>query len=243
VTVNEQIHAEGGEAGAYSVTNHLTNVTSDNSATSVTSGVSYNAALTAADGYIISAVAVTMGGADITSSVYSGGVIRIASVTGDVVITAYAVAVSVELYTNLVGTSVDRDGTVYNGKGYKEGYRFKSDGSIAEQAGAVHSGYIDYDGEVIRIYGSTRSEVGYSGNYLVMYDGNWNKITQYGFNNLVEYGAVWTCSNGKYMLTIDLARITNSVAADNIRSASYIRSGFGVCTGENFVITLNEPIS
>lgn len=243
VTVNEPIRAEGGEAGTYSVTNHLTNVTSDNSATSVTSGASYNATLTAADGYIISAVTVTMGGADITSSVYGGGVIRITSVTGDVVITAVAMVNHVVGYTNLVPTSVDTDGTVYNGTGYKEGYRFKSDGSIAEQAGAVHSGFIAYDGEVIRIYGTTRSEVGYSGNYLVMYDGNWNKITQYGFNNLVDYGAVWTSYNGKYMLTIDLARMTNSVAAGNIRSASYIRSGFGVCSGENFVITLDEPIS
>lgn len=225
------------------MTNHLTNVTSDNSATSVTSGVSYNAALTAADGYIISAVAVTMGGADITSSVYSGGVIRIASVTGDVVITVVASVNHTAGYTNLVPTSVDTDGTVYNGKGYKEGYRFKSDGSIVEQAGTVHSGFIAYDGEVIRIYGTTRSEVGYSGNYLVMYDVNLNKITQYGFNNLVDYGAVWTSYNGKYMLTIDLARMTNSVAAGNIRSASYIRSGFGVCSGENFVITLDEPIS
>lgn len=243
VTVNEPIHAEHGEAGTYSVTNHLTNVTNGNSATSVTSGASYNATLTAADGYTISAVTVTMGGADITSSVYGGGVIRIASVTGDVVITAVATEVHVVSYNNLVRTSVDTDGTVYNGRGYIEGYRFKSDGSIAEQAGAVHSGFIAYNGEVIRIYGATRSEVGYSGNYLVMYDGNWNKITQYGFNNLVDYGAVWSSCNGKYMLAIDLTQITNPVAAGNIRSAAYIRSGFGVCSGENFVITLNEPIS
>ena len=158
------------------------------------------------------------------------------------VITAVATVIHVVSYTNLVPASVDTDGTVYNGRGYKEGYRFKSDGSIAEMAGAVHSGYIAYDDEVIRIYGSTRSEVGYSGNYLVMYDGNWNKITQYGFNNLVDYGAVWTSSDGKYMLTIDLARITNAVAAENIREAAYIRCGFGVCTGENFVVTLDEPI-
>ena len=242
VTVNEPIHAEGGEAGTYSVTNHLTNVDNGNPAASVTSGASYNAALTAADGYIISAVTVTMGGADITSTVYSGGVIRIASVTGDVVIMAVATVNHAVGYTNLVPTSVDTDGTVYNGKGYKEGYRFKSDGSIAEQAGAVHSGFIAYDGEVIRIYGATRNEVGYSGNYLVMYDVNLNKITQYGFNNLVDYGAVWTSYNGKYMLTIDLASFRNPTAEENIRAAAYIRCGFGVCTGENFVVTLNEPI-
>lgn len=242
VTVNEPIHAESGEAGTYSVTNHLTNVANDNSVDAVISGASYNATLTAADGYSISAVTVTMGGADITSSVYSGGVIRIASVTGDVVITAVATEVHVVSYTNLVPTSIDTDGTIYNGTGYKEGYRFKQDASIAEQAGAVHSGYIAYDGEVIRVYGSTRSEVGYSGNYLVMYDVNLNKITQYGFYNLAEYGAVWTSCNGKYMLTIDLASFRNPTAEENIRAAAYIRCGFGVCTGENFVVTLNEPI-
>jgi len=80
---------------SYSVTNTLTHVTNSNSATSVTAGNGYTATLTADTGYDIDSVTVTMGGTDVTSSVYTEatGVISIAEVTGDVVITATATSI------------------------------------------------------------------------------------------------------------------------------------------------------
>lgn len=77
---------------SYAITNNLTNCTTNNAVTSVTDGDSYTATLTAADGYALNSVVVTMGGTDITSTAYSGSVITIASVTGDVSIVATAVA-------------------------------------------------------------------------------------------------------------------------------------------------------
>ena len=77
---------------SYAITNTLTNCTTNNAVTSVTDGDSYTATLTAADGYALNSVVVTMGGIDITSTAYSGSVITIASVTGDVSIVATAVA-------------------------------------------------------------------------------------------------------------------------------------------------------
>ena len=77
---------------SYAITNTLTNCTTNNAVTSVTDGDSYTATLTAADGYALNSVVVTMGGTDITSTAYSGSVITIASVTGDVSIVATAVA-------------------------------------------------------------------------------------------------------------------------------------------------------
>ena len=77
---------------SYAITNTLTNCTTNNAVTSVTDGGSYTATLTAADGYALNSVVVTMGGTDITSTAYSGSVITIASVTGDVSIVATAVA-------------------------------------------------------------------------------------------------------------------------------------------------------
>lgn len=74
----------------YSVTNTLTNCTSDNSATQLVEGDSYSATITANDGYELSSVVVTMGGTDVSASAVSGGSISIASVTGDIVITAVA---------------------------------------------------------------------------------------------------------------------------------------------------------
>lgn len=77
---------------SYSITNNLTNATNDNTNTSVLSGNSYSANISAESGYVLSSVTVTMGGTDITSSAYSNGAISISSVTGDIVITATAVA-------------------------------------------------------------------------------------------------------------------------------------------------------
>ena len=243
VTINEPIHAESGETGSFAVTSNLTNVTTSNSATSVDSGSSYNTTLTAMSGYKISAVMVTMGGADITSSAYSNGTIRIGNVTGIIGITAVAVVDSVADYTNQVLTSIDTDGTIYNGTGYQEGYRFKSDASTAAQAGAINSGYIAYNDEVIRAYGTTNGTVGYSGNYLVLYDSNFNKITQYSFSSMAAYGATWTVLNGKYMLTVEPDAITLSAIKENLLAAAYIRCGFAVCTSENFIVTLDEEIT
>jgi hypothetical protein len=71
----------------YSVTNNLTNCTSDNGASKVVEGESYIATITANDGYELKSVSATMGGSAVS---VSGGVINIASVTGNIVITAVA---------------------------------------------------------------------------------------------------------------------------------------------------------
>lgn len=78
----------------YSVTNTLTNCTSSNNATAVLDGSAYSATITAGSGYTLAGatVSVTMGGTDITSTAYNNGLITIASVTGNVVISISAVS-------------------------------------------------------------------------------------------------------------------------------------------------------
>ena len=56
----------------YTVTNTLTNATSDNSAASATEYQPYTAKITPASGYAISSVQVKMGGVDVTGSVWNG---------------------------------------------------------------------------------------------------------------------------------------------------------------------------
>lgn len=95
-----EIPAEGGSAPAtYTITNNLTNVTTNNSANSIQENASYSATLTANSGYNMSSIAVTMGGTNITNSVVSGNVITIPSVTGNVVITATATQQQATTYT------------------------------------------------------------------------------------------------------------------------------------------------
>lgn len=100
----------------YTVTNNLTNCTSSNSETRIVSGNAYSATISANDGYTLSSIVVTMGGVDITSSAVSGGAISIASVSGNIVITAVAeevkadepITVDIELTDNL---RIGSDGT------------------------------------------------------------------------------------------------------------------------------------
>lgn len=75
----------------YTIVNVLTNVTNSNSTAKVSEGASYIGKLTAADGFNMSTVTVTMGGVDVTADVYADGTITIESVTGNVIITASAV--------------------------------------------------------------------------------------------------------------------------------------------------------
>lgn len=84
-----------GDAWATAPTNFvvqqsLLNVTSSYVAPSVISGQAFSATLTADTGYTLAGVVVTMGGEDITATAYSAGVVTIASVSGNIVITASA---------------------------------------------------------------------------------------------------------------------------------------------------------
>lgn len=76
----------------YTITNSLTYAKNSNSATSIAENEAYSAQITANSGYELESVTVTMGGVDVTADVYADGAISIPSVTGDVVITAVAVA-------------------------------------------------------------------------------------------------------------------------------------------------------
>lgn len=89
------------EATSYTVTKSLSHCALNNNAASVTAHGTYTATVTAENGYTLSEVVVVMGGANITSTVYNSttGAISIASVTGNVTISATAIQNSVTTYT------------------------------------------------------------------------------------------------------------------------------------------------
>lgn len=103
----------------HSVTQTLENVSSSNAATAAADGSSYETVITAHDGYTISAVTVTMGGIDITSTAWNAGTgtISINAVTGDVVITASAIASALDNSPAIAGegAGLDGEGNVVNG--------------------------------------------------------------------------------------------------------------------------------
>jgi hypothetical protein len=93
------------------------------------------------------------------------------------------------------------------------------------------------------MWGSTKSNVGATGNYLAMYDDAFAKAgTPQDGNNMVNYGATWTEKDGKYMITVDPATINNATFRNNLKNAAYIRCSMAACTGANFVVTLNDDL-
>ena len=80
----------GDTVEVYDIINNLTDVVNSNEEISIYSGQAYTATLTAIDGYKLDSVVVTMGGVDVTASVYDNGIVSIPSVTGHISILAIA---------------------------------------------------------------------------------------------------------------------------------------------------------
>lgn len=230
---NQTIHAVGygadvdrtiiyKKAVTYPISYNLTNVTSSNGATAAIEGKSYLTTLSTSAEYTMDSVVVTMGGADITGTVYSNGVIAIEEVTGAIVITAKAtIATS---YTNLFSTS-DPD--------YSVG-RLNSSGAVNTSftTGFV-SGFIPvaFGTDVIRAKGTTK----FGSNYgcIAFYKADKTFINQgYVHTDYVQ------ASDDGMQITVDTSTMSTSVYG----SAAYFRvMGYG--SANDFVITKNEEIS
>lgn len=212
----------------HGITNTLSNVSTSNSASSVEDGASYSATLTAKDGYTMEGgtVKVTMGGADVTASAYSGGKVSIASVTGDVVITATAVAVPTGP-ENLIDTV-----------GYKDGVRLStSSGGESTEAGHVTTGFIPITGDdVIRTSGVDFNFVsGSNKSAYVIYQSD--KSTKVTSNNIKPL-------TGNVTITLDSSgNITYANFGASVPSGGGYLRICGKGSGANLVVTKNEEIT
>lgn len=171
----------------YSVSSTLTNCTINNNTKKVVKDSIYSATITANDGYTLKTVTVTMGGSPIT---VNNGVINIASVTGNIVITAVAEEVVVApSYTNVLPLSVKADDTPYVGtngeKGYKSGYRIrKSNGEEGQQAGYYCTGFIPISGsQLMRIKGIVVNDTADTYCAICFYNSSKAHIVGTQFNN------------------------------------------------------------
>jgi hypothetical protein len=128
----------------YTVTNNLTQCTTNNSATKAVQGGSYSAIITAKSGYELKSVTVTMGGSPVS---VSGGNINITNVTGNIVITAVAEEkVVTPEYTNFADpTSAD----------WKTGVRLTTDiDHTTSLTGGVATNYISVqEGDTLEVTG------------------------------------------------------------------------------------------
>ena len=222
----------------HSINNTLSHVVTDNGATSIEDGAAYSATLTADTGYTLGTVTVTMGGTDITSTAYSDGGISIASVTGDIVITA--VATKIVSYTNQVPISTDADGNVFNGTGYIDGYRINSSGATAALSGFTATGFIPFTkGQTIRIGGEGITYDRY-GCLLMFYDLSKTALIDRGIGHDrigdTSYGT-WATEDTSVFCLDPNDTYPNTLTTEQ----GYIRiSAKG--SGANLIVTLDEKI-
>lgn len=215
----------------YSVIKELTNCTISNSAKTVVEGESYSATITANDGYELSSVKVTMGGTDISASAVSGGNISIAEVTGNIVITAVAEEIVVEV-VNQIPLSTDANGNLFNGgQGWKTGYRLGGDGTEKALSGIEVTGFIPIS------YGDTiyMKNITDDGTHIMgVYNSSHAKIGTRTFTNIFG-GAV---SGELLSMVVDNNWATETGASSGV---AYLRVSATEITADS-IITVNEPI-
>lgn len=236
ITVNEIID-DVPIVPSYTVTNNLSNVVNSNTISTIAEGETYTATLTASNGYTMdgATVTITMGGTDVTSTVYTSGVVSVANVTGDIIITASAVKMSG--YTNLLplATTSPTDNTIYgedyNGDGVNDGYKkdirySSSAGGLTSGTGYQVTGLIPTSaGDIVRIKNVTSIQF-----YIyVKNDGSLGAQTP---SNCYADGYSQPDSNGVYTFN-----------APSSATAGWVGVRFS-CKGitDNTIITVNEPI-
>lgn len=221
-----------------SITNSLSHVSNSNAAVSVEDGAAYKATLTADSGYTMSNVVIKMGGTDITSTAYtaSSGAISIASVTGDVVITA--VATKIVTYTNLVPTALDSSGA---SAPYTDGKYLGSSGAPSDMSGFVTTGFIPFDGGANHIYRIGGDGIAWNtyGCRIAWYQANYSlkgsPVSYEKIGSSIYYPTKVEDANAAAAFSTDA-----NVAPPN--GAAFFRvSAKG--SGANLIITLDQEIS
>lgn len=221
-------YTAGTVSTSYTVTYKLTNVSSSSAVDSVESGNAYSTQLTVTSGSLTS-VNVTMGGTDITDTAYSDGNVSIAAVTGNIVITAVAGEVS-EGYTNMIqkSTSAFNGTEIYNGIGYKAGYRLNSSAEEAAADGMCCTGFIPVaNADVLRFKNVTLDAP--QTPYLIVYTSTGGHGESRDISVLGDPD-----DNGVYTYTISGSYGNSGVGA--------IRLSCGVID-DTSIITVNQEIS
>lgn len=147
-------------------------------------------------------------------------------------------------YTNQVPISINADGTIYNGIGYKNGYRVRSGGTEVEYSKGACTGFIPVKpNDIIRLKGWDMKVNG-TANCINISDSSFTNLGQWSSNNVQGYGslvgtpyakpeAMIEEGNGVYKWQVPPAEF----------NAAYIRvSGQTGGMGTAMIVTVNEEI-
>lgn len=160
-----------------------------------------------------------------------------------------------EGYTNLVPTSTDTDGSIYNGTGYKDNTRLNSSGGVSGSAqnGSVVTGFIPFKNtDVIRIKGAEwlDATTNHTGHYYInLYDSNKVFIARgcmssqaYQTDYSTQVSATYDSTTG--VTTFSIINPTGDTGNFRLaaQKAAYFRiNAYG--KGSDLIITVNQEIT
>lgn len=220
------------------VTKNLTQCASSNTRVYAIDGQSYVTTLTANTGYGIDSVTILMGGVDV-STYYKDGIISIPEVTGDIVITATAVA-QAPAYTNLLDTAIDMDGNVIGHTPMYQNMRYNSSsGAPVANQGTNITGLLPIKkDDVVRIRFKGSSDMSYQSIKCFKSDRTQIKNGYISFYNIGR-------GHAGTVINVDSANGVVDFKFDASSSDTTGAAYFSIVlydTLENVIVTTNEEI-
>lgn len=207
----------------YTITRNLTNCASSNTADSIAEGAAYTTTLSPTGTFKkLGAIAVTMGGTDISASAVSGSTITIAKVTGNIVITCAAEITNI---ISTIGISANtRLSTSSGGNRAQNGYA--AIGANEDAASLIHL----KAGDTLRIKGASLPASNDSYSAIALH----NASGTFSTSTYLHSGLTWngmTFANSGNIVTVTAT------------TEHYIRISL-ICTDASAVVaTINEEIS
>lgn len=151
-------------------------------------------------------------------------------------------------YKNWVKYAIDTDGSLYNGKGYIDGYRLSSGGGVSASDATTTTGFIPAKaGDIIRIKGYRWYTLATSAQYLIAYYSINNFAKVYTGTSQSRYQTADFIESMEYANGISTVKLKDGVGGyDYIRlcTGSYDDNDQtdGAATGANLIVTVNEEI-
>jgi hypothetical protein len=133
---------------------------------------------------------------------------------------------------NLIPSSIDRNGVVFNGCGYRKEYRLTNTGGVEALDDAVLTGFIPYvHGKTIQISGGLHKGDDY-GNYMAAYNSAFETIYAANVRTWVQNsGGTELCDENNIK---SFSIKTESIS--DIKDAAYIRISLRPCVGRNMQV-------
>ena len=149
-------------------------------------------------------------------------------------------------YTNLVPTSTDTDGSIFNGVGYKDDVRLSSSGSVSgsAQAGSATTGFMPYSkGGIVRLKGGIWAGISASVGHYYIHAYNASKGFLAGMAASDSFaGNVATYDATTGVTTFDFSGLTTSNSIRQaFEKATYFRLN-AKGAGADLIVTVNEEI-